>query len=53
MAVINEMITLGIGTPSDIKSFILFGLQPHAAVANKDGAEFMTFGWIWYAWRIR
>lgn len=37
---INEIITLGIGTPSDIPHFILFGLspsqQPPTSTAGSD-----------------
>lgn len=32
MADINEIITLGIGTPSDIPHFILLGLSPGSVV---------------------
>ena len=34
MADINQVISLGIGTPADIKHFILFGLNPYGVATN-------------------
>jgi len=38
MADINQIITLGIGTPSDIPHFVLFGLSPTGPVASVDAS---------------
>ncbi len=44
MADINQVITLGIGTPSGIKEFLTFGLQIGAGVPNPwtDQADVAT-----------
>ncbi len=39
MADINQIITLGIGTPAGIEEFILFGLQPHTVAHSEAPAE--------------
>lgn len=40
---INQLITLGIGTPSGIKEFLTFGLQIGVAAALPTGLVTATF----------
>lgn len=36
MADVNQVITLGVGTPSDVARYVLVGLSPNASVVDLD-----------------
>lgn len=44
MADINQVITLGVGTPADIPHFVLVGLSPNGSVTPVTGSGTLTIG---------